>query len=40
MKEMQPEHCDVGGPSPAKSKAELLAYLRESFAQMDKAIIR
>lgn len=28
----------MGGPSPAKSKAELLAYLRESFAQMDKAI--
>ena len=38
MGEKQPVHCDVGGPSPAKSKAELLAYLRESFAQMDKAI--
>jgi uncharacterized damage-inducible protein DinB len=37
-KEKQPEHCDVGGPSPAKSKVELLAYLRESFTQMDRAI--
>ena len=27
-----PEHCEVGGPSPAKTKAELMAYLRESFA--------
>lgn len=27
-----PERCWEGGPSPAKSKAELVAYLRESFA--------
>ncbi len=26
-----PEHCEKGGPSPAKTKAELLKYLRESF---------
>ena len=33
-----PERCDLGGPSKAKSKAELMAYLRESFGMMDKAI--
>ena len=33
-----PDRCDLGGPSKAKSKAELMAYLRESFAMMDKAI--
>ena len=38
LKEKQPEHCDRGGPSPAKSKAELMAYLRDSFSQMDRAI--
>jgi hypothetical protein len=38
LKQQQPEHCDVGGPNPAKSKAEIMAYLRESFAQMDKAV--
>jgi len=27
-----PEHCDTGGPSQARTKAELVAYLRESFA--------
>jgi hypothetical protein len=27
-----PDGCDAGGPSPAKTKAELMAYLRESFA--------
>jgi uncharacterized damage-inducible protein DinB len=27
-----PERCDTGGPSPARTKAELVAYLRESFA--------
>jgi len=26
-----PEHCEKGGPSPAKTKAELLKYLRDSF---------
>lgn len=36
--EKPPERCDLGGPSPAKSKAELLAYLRESFNMVDKTI--
>jgi hypothetical protein len=26
-----PEHCEKGGPSKAATKAELLAYLRDSF---------
>lgn len=26
-----PDHCETGGPNPAKSKAEIVAYLRESF---------
>jgi uncharacterized damage-inducible protein DinB len=26
-----PADCETGGPSPAKSKAELMKYLRESF---------
>ena len=38
LREKQPEHCDLGGPKPAKSKAEVMAYLRDSFALMDKAI--
>lgn len=36
--EKPPAHCDLGGPNPAKTKAEILAYLRDSFAQMDKTI--
>ena len=31
-KKTPPERCDLGGPSPARTKAELVAYLRESFA--------
>ena len=31
-KKTPPERCDTGGPSAARTKAELLAYLRESFA--------
>ena len=38
LKEKQPERCDRGGPSQARSKAELMAYLRESFSEMDHAI--
>ena len=30
--ETPPAGCEAGGPSPAKTKAELMAYLRESFA--------
>src|SRR5215471_2817394 len=36
--EKTPERCDLGGPNPAKTKAEILNYLRESFAMIDKAI--
>jgi uncharacterized damage-inducible protein DinB len=31
-KKAPPERCDTGGPSTAHTKAELMAYLRESFA--------
>ena len=27
-----PDRCDMGGPSPAKTRRELLVYLRDSFA--------
>jgi uncharacterized damage-inducible protein DinB len=30
-KKTPPADCAAGGPSPAKTKAELMAYLRESF---------
>jgi hypothetical protein len=33
-----PADCDKGGPSPAKTRAELLTYLRDSFAAMNKSI--
>jgi len=33
-----PERCDMGGPSPAKSKADLTAYLRDSFVALKKSI--
>jgi len=33
-----PERCDLGGPSPAKTRAELLAYLRDSFGALKKSI--
>jgi uncharacterized damage-inducible protein DinB len=36
--EKPPARCDLGGPNPAKTKAEILAYLRESFSSIDKAI--
>lgn len=36
--EKTPQRCDIGGPNPAKTKAEILAYLRVSFKMMDKAI--
>lgn len=35
-----PGRCDLGGPSPAKTKAEVLEYLRGSFAALDRAIGR
>ncbi len=33
-----PNACDKGGPSPAKTGAELLVYLRESFAALKKPL--
>jgi uncharacterized damage-inducible protein DinB len=30
-KKAPPDHCETGGPNPAKTKAEVVAYLRESF---------
>ena len=33
-----PEACDKGGPSSAKSKKELLIYLRDSFAAIRKSL--
>jgi uncharacterized damage-inducible protein DinB len=30
-KKAPPDGCETGGPSPAKTKAELMAYLRDSF---------
>lgn len=36
--EKPPERCDLGGPNPAKTKAEVMAYLRSSFAMIDKVI--
>lgn len=33
-----PEACHKGGPSPAKTKKELLIYLRDSFAAIRKSV--
>jgi len=33
-----PDHCEKGGPSPAKTKAELLKYLRESFVYGNRVL--
>ena len=33
-----PPGCDIGGPNPAKTKDEIMAYLRDSFTMMDKVI--
>lgn len=33
-----PEACDKGGPSPATTRAELLVYLRDSFAALKKSL--
>ena len=33
-----PDACDKGGPSPAKTKKELLSYLRDSFAAIRKSL--
>jgi uncharacterized damage-inducible protein DinB len=36
--EKTPERCDLGGPNPAKTKAQIMAYLRETFGMMDRQI--
>src|SRR5216684_7240662 len=36
--EKPPSRCDIGGPNPAKTKAEILAYLRDSFTIIDRVI--
>jgi uncharacterized damage-inducible protein DinB len=33
-----PEHCEKGGPAPAKTKAELVKYLRDSFDYGNKVL--
>jgi DinB superfamily len=33
-----PPNCDTGGPSPAKSRDELVAYLHESFKALKKSL--
>ncbi|HXY23419.1 MAG TPA: DinB family protein [Candidatus Acidoferrum sp.] len=33
-----PDACDKGGPSPAKTRKELLVYLRDSFAAARKSL--
>ena len=33
-----PDACEKGGPAPAKTKAELLQYLRDSFAYGNKVL--
>lgn len=33
-----PEGCEKGGPNPAKTKDELMKYLRDSFAMLDDEI--
>ena len=38
--EKPPDRCDTGGPSPAKTKAEILAYLHESFVMLDSEIAK
>jgi len=36
--EKPPERCHLGGPNPAKTKAEIMAYLRSSFTMIDKVV--
>ncbi len=33
-----PEACDKGGPNPAKTKAQIMKYLRDSFAMLDEQL--
>jgi hypothetical protein len=38
--EKPPDHCDTGGPNPAKTKTDILAYLHETFVMMDGEIAK
>ena len=38
--EKPPDHCETGGPNPAKTKTEILAYLHETFVMMDGEITK
>jgi DinB superfamily len=38
--EAPPDHCDTGGPNPAKTKTEILSYLHESFGMIDGEIAK
>jgi uncharacterized damage-inducible protein DinB len=33
-----PDRCDLGGPNPANTRAELLSYLRDSLAALNKSL--
>ena len=33
-----PERCDLGGPNPAKTKAEIMAYLKQTFQMVDEGV--
>src|SRR4029078_2374634 len=35
-----PPACDTGGPNPAKSKAEIMRYLRQSFTQVNEVFAK
>ena len=37
-KKEPPANCGTGGPSPAKTKEELMAYLRESLPHADRVM--
>jgi hypothetical protein len=37
-KKTPPEGCETGGPNPATTKAELMVYLRESFAYASRVL--
>jgi uncharacterized damage-inducible protein DinB len=37
-KKEPPAKCDAGGPNPATTKAEIMAYLRESFAYAQRVL--
>jgi uncharacterized damage-inducible protein DinB len=37
-KKTPPDGCETGGPSPAKTKAELMTYLRDSFTYAGRVL--